>query len=152
MARGALRIMSKDVKPIATLLCLAISISGGNAAACGSPLSQLSLYWKAETAEQKTEFLTNLACSLHKAHAPRGFDPELARVLVNALESGVPNRVIRDRVSTFHCLHAARETAQYVELRSRIGEEEFNRLCDPESIGAMYVVTPRSGAYSGRSD
>lgn len=115
--------------------------------ACGSPLMFLASYWEpSSTLEDKTQLLDSLGCGDQVNYLPGEDDQLVARVLADAIESGVPRETIVRVLKCYRCVYGARHETAYTSIRAFIGHERFASFCRTDHLETLYRVSSPNGA------
>ena len=126
------------------LITLSLPVHGY---ACGSIDMYLMKYWSPGiTVAERIQLLEQQACSEHINYLPHTADPVIARVLANAIKSGLPHAPIQKLLKKYHCAYGARNVPEYITIRSFISEEKYAEFCNLDYLESIYIVKAVSGA------
>jgi len=105
---------------------LILSFISIQAFACGSTAQQFLGYWRHTTLETKSSFLKEHSCTQPINYSPRNADPIIAKVVVDAINSGVSDTIIKKVLTEYNCVYSARTTEEFTQIMNYIGVHQYN--------------------------
>ncbi len=130
------------MKILTILILLLLPIQ---ALACGSTAKNFYQYWHYDTVASKNKFLQKYGCVEPINYFPLDADPIIAKVLVDAIDTGIDGTTINNVLKNYNCAYGARNLAEYSKIREFITAEKYNEFCNIDKLKKIYIVNVESG-------
>lgn len=114
--------------------------------ACGTTAHSFKRYWKLDSISEKQILLSSLGCHALSNYSPLVADPVIAHVLDDAIKLTIDAPTIIKVLKKYNCVHGARKTEWYPNIRTFIHQHSSEISCDVDKISRMYIVTSQGGA------
>lgn len=123
-------------------LCVLViaGLCAENVLACGTTGHQFMRYWSGDMLVWKQQYLLEHSETVWINYKPLRDDPVIAKVLADALQSGVDRQLVSAVLKRYHCVAGAHHTAFYTELEKQLGV-----ICSSELLASLRLVAASGG-------